>query len=76
MNPLETYLNRATRGIWGKKKLEVKAELRGSIEARAWKLECLGFTPELALETACCTSTRLIECSSSSKHRSRLSKTE
>jgi hypothetical protein len=52
MTLLETYLNRATRGVWGKKKLEVKAELRGSIEARAWKLECLGFTPELALETA------------------------
>jgi hypothetical protein len=52
VNPLEPYLNRATRGIWGRKKLEVIAELRGSIEARAWKLECQGFTPERALETA------------------------
>jgi hypothetical protein len=52
MNPLETYLNRATRGVWGKKKLEVIAELRGSIEARAWKLECLGFDAECALKMA------------------------
>ncbi len=52
MTPLETYLNRATRGLWGKQKAEIVAELRGSLEARIWKLECQGFTPQHALETA------------------------
>jgi hypothetical protein len=52
MTPLERYLHRATRGLWGKKRLEVKAELRGSVEARAWQLECRGIAPERALEMA------------------------
>jgi hypothetical protein len=52
MNRLEQYLRRATRGLWGKKRLEVMAELRGSLEARVWKLECQGATPTHALETA------------------------
>jgi hypothetical protein len=52
MTPLERYVTRATQHVWGKKKLEIQAELRGSIEARAWKLECQGFAPPEALETA------------------------
>ena len=52
MNALETYLRRATRGVWGKKRLELIAELRGSIEARAWMLECQGYAPQRALEAA------------------------
>jgi hypothetical protein len=52
MNRLEQFLLRATRGLWGRKRLEVMAELRGSVEARVWKLECQGKTPEHALETA------------------------
>jgi hypothetical protein len=52
MNRLESFLTRATKGLWGKKRLEVMAELRGSLEARVWKLECQGETPEHALELA------------------------
>ena len=50
--PLETYLRRATRGVWGKKRLELIAELRGNIEARIWMLVCQGYAPERALEVA------------------------
>ena len=52
MNALETYLRRATRGVWGTKRTELIAELRGSIEARIWMLECQGYAPERALEAA------------------------
>ena len=47
---LEQYLSRATRGLYGAKKLEIQAELRGNIEARIWQLEMQGNTN--ALETA------------------------
>ncbi len=50
MNALEQYISRATRGLYGAKKLEIQAELRGSIEARIWQLERQGCTN--ALETA------------------------
>lgn len=50
MNTLEQYITRATRGLYGAKKLEIQAELRGSIEARIWQLEMQGDTN--ALETA------------------------
>ena len=52
MNALETYLRRATRGVWGSKRTELIAELRGSIEARIWMLECQGYASERALEAA------------------------
>ena len=52
MNALETYLRRSTRGVWGTKRTELIAELRGSIEARIWMLECQGYAPERALEAA------------------------
>jgi hypothetical protein len=50
MNRLEQYITRATRGLYGTKKLEIQAELRGSLEARIWQLERQGNTN--ALETA------------------------
>ncbi len=50
MKRLEQYISRATRGLYGIKKLEIQAELRGSIEARIWQLEVQGSTN--ALETA------------------------
>jgi hypothetical protein len=50
MKRLEQYISRATRGLYGAKKLEIQAELRGSIEARIWQLERQGSTN--ALETA------------------------
>jgi hypothetical protein len=52
MNALETYLTKATRGVYGAKKREIMLELRGNIEARTWQLECRGLTPDQALDTA------------------------
>ncbi len=52
MNVLEHYLKRATHNVWGAQKLKIQAELRGSIEARAWQLECSGHPPQTALEIA------------------------
>jgi hypothetical protein len=49
---LERYLKQASRGIWGKKKLEVMFELRGNIESRVWMLEQQGFSSFQALEMA------------------------
>jgi hypothetical protein len=49
---LEQYLKQASRGIWGKKKLEVMSELRGNIESRVWMLEQQGFSSFQALEMA------------------------
>jgi hypothetical protein len=49
---LERYLKQASRGIWGKKKLEVINELRGNIESRVWMLEQQGFSSFQALEMA------------------------
>jgi hypothetical protein len=50
MDKLQQYISRATRGLYGTKKLEIEAELRGSIEARIWQLEMQGNTN--TLETA------------------------
>jgi hypothetical protein len=52
MDLLEKYLKQATRGVYGTKKLEIQAELRGSVEARTWQLESLGKSSHEALETA------------------------
>ena len=49
---LEQYLRQATKGVYGTKKQEIMLELRGSLEARIWKLECQGHTPQTALEMA------------------------
>jgi hypothetical protein len=49
---LETYLKRATRGIWGKRRTDAILELRGNIEARIWALQHQGKTPSQALKIA------------------------
>jgi hypothetical protein len=46
MTPLETYLKTATRGLWGKKKLEVREELENHVLEQAHKHELLGMTRE------------------------------
>jgi hypothetical protein len=49
MTPLEQYLKNATRGLWGKQKLEVREELESHILERAHKHELLGLTREDAI---------------------------
>ena len=49
---LEKYLKQATKGVWGKKKLEIITELRGSIESRIWMLEQQGHSNSEALKLA------------------------
>lgn len=49
MTNLEKYLNNATRGIWGKRKLEIREELEGHILENARKYEIAGFTPDQAV---------------------------
>jgi hypothetical protein len=49
---LETYLKKATRGLWGQRKHDAMLELRGNIEARIWTLEHHGKTQAEALEMA------------------------
>ncbi len=44
MTPLEQYLNNATRGIWGKRKLEIQEELERDILERTKKFELMGFS--------------------------------
>jgi ADP-glucose pyrophosphorylase len=46
---LERYLNAATRGLWGKKKLEVYEELEAHVLERALKHELLGLAREVAI---------------------------
>jgi hypothetical protein len=50
MKALEEYLKHATKGVYGTKKLEIQAELRGSIEDRIWKLETQSLSQNQALE--------------------------
>ena len=50
MNKLDTFLQQATRGMWGRKRRDIMLELRGSIEARVWQLELRGMDCEIALE--------------------------
>jgi hypothetical protein len=49
MNDLENYLRMTTRGLWGKRKLEVKEELESHVLERAHKHELLGLTREDAI---------------------------
>jgi hypothetical protein len=49
MNDLEKYLRMATRGLWGKRKLEVREELEAHVLERAHKHELLGLTREDAI---------------------------
>jgi hypothetical protein len=50
MTELETYLNTATRGLWGKKKLEVREELENHVLEQARKLELQGFDQTDAIQ--------------------------
>ena len=49
---LEQYLKAATRGLWGKKKLEVREELEAHILERAHKHELLGLEHQQAISNA------------------------
>jgi hypothetical protein len=49
MNELKHYLKTATRGLWGKRKLEVREELENHVLERAHKHELLGLTREDAI---------------------------
>lgn len=42
MNGVERYLQRATRGLWGQKKRDAQAELRGAIEDKVYRARLLG----------------------------------
>ncbi len=49
MNELEHFLKTATRGLWGKRKLEVREELKAHVLERARKHELLGLSREDAV---------------------------
>jgi hypothetical protein len=49
MNELEHYLKTATRGLWGKRKLEAHEELENHLLERARKHELLGLSREDAI---------------------------
>jgi hypothetical protein len=49
MNQLEQYLKNATRGLWGKRKLEVREELEAHVLERARKHELSSLTREDAI---------------------------
>ncbi|MEF2279832.1 permease prefix domain 1-containing protein [Deinococcus sp. YIM 134068] len=46
------YLRRATRGLWGRKRHEVEAELRGHLDARRRELSLAGLSAEAATRQA------------------------
>jgi hypothetical protein len=50
MTELEQYLKNATRGLWEKKKLEVREELESHIFERVHKHELLGLAREVAIQ--------------------------
>ena len=52
MTLLEQYLKNATRGLWGKKKLEVREELEAHVLEQARKLELQGLKKPDALQKA------------------------
>jgi hypothetical protein len=49
---LETYLRRATRGLWGKKRLEVREELTQHILEKAHGYRVAGFSQDAAIARA------------------------
>jgi hypothetical protein len=51
MSNLEQYLKNATRGLWGKRKLEVREELENHVLEKAHKLELQGFNRTDAIQT-------------------------
>jgi hypothetical protein len=52
MTELEQYLKNATRGIWGKRKLEIQEELERDVLERTKKFELMGFSRDQAVEKA------------------------
>lgn len=46
---LEAYLRRATRGLWGARRLEVRHELEEHVLEQAWAFECDGLGPRQAI---------------------------
>lgn len=51
MKRTERYLQRATLGLWGQRRADVRAELRGAVEDKLYRYQLLGLSPEAA-ETA------------------------
>ena len=51
MKPTERYLQWATLGLWGRRRADVRAELRGAVEDKLYRYQLLGMSPEAA-ETA------------------------
>ena len=51
MKRTERYLQRATLGLWGQRRADVRAELRGAVEDKLYRYGLLGMSPEAA-ETA------------------------
>ena len=49
---IETYLRRATRGLWGKRRLEVREELAAHLEARVLSYQLAGYDEMGALGRA------------------------
>ena len=49
MKPLERYLQKATAGVWGRKKLEIREELHAHILEQAHKFEVFGLDKESAV---------------------------
>lgn len=52
MNDLDHYLNRATRGLFGRRREALRGELRGNITQHALDLQIGGLGPQEALERA------------------------
>ena len=50
--PVEAYLRRATRGLWGKKRLEVREELAAHLEARVLSYQIAGLRETDAVKKA------------------------
>ena len=49
---VERYLRAATRGLWGRRRAQVRAELRGGVENKLWRYQLLGHGPEEATARA------------------------
>ncbi|ULH13987.1 permease prefix domain 1-containing protein (plasmid) [Deinococcus sp. KNUC1210] len=45
MTPLDRYLHRATRGLWGQRRRQVQQELRGAVEDKIWRYTLAGHEP-------------------------------
>ncbi|GMA15793.1 hypothetical protein E5F05_06425 [Deinococcus metallilatus] len=52
MRETEQYLNRATRGLWGKARREARLELRGAIEDKLYRYRLLGLSEDDATHAA------------------------